>query len=460
MMRKVRGLRRLLPVSRSRRPATDDAGTGSLDDGTAGAADAADGIAMVGTDDIDHRTSRRSPRPSPAEIFQDWEAVREQYANRARNRAMKAEDRWHRLRLDLARRRRQQVTVLSLTGYGTQRWIRVFSRVVMAPDEQFEDGRRVAKVIADGVRGWRNFISAPVPFAEIRVTVGDEQFDVVADRGGIVDAVLTIGADNRLQPGWHPITLQAPRGDTATADVHVIGEDTRTGVICDIDDTVVVTKLPRPMLAAWNSFVLDEHARTPTPGIAVMMERLLSQWPGSPVIYISTGAWNVAQTLTRFLTRNLYPHGPLLLTDWGPTQDRWFRSGKLHKEEQMERLAHDFPEITWVLIGDDGQYDPTIYADFARRHPQNVAAVIIRELTYSEAVLAGGRAEEPEGQRLLQSADRAGASSIQDVGEHRIPWIYGPDGKDIVAKLKAAGLIGRDAAGSESGADEPDGHAA
>jgi len=40
--------------------------------------------------------------------------------------------------------------------------------------------------------------------------------------------------------------------------------------------------------------------------------------PNAPVFYLSTGAWNVAPALTRFLSRNLYPPGPLLLTDWGP----------------------------------------------------------------------------------------------------------------------------------------------
>ena len=27
----------------------------------------------------------------------------------------------------------------------------------------------------------------------------------------------------------------------------------------------------------------------------------------------------------------MYPDGALLLTDWGPTKDRWFRSGQEHK---------------------------------------------------------------------------------------------------------------------------------
>ncbi|GAA1818228.1 App1 family protein [Nesterenkonia flava] len=366
--------------------------------------------------------------PEPSEVAQDLAALREHYTDPRRNRAMVVEDRWHQFRLNLARRRRQHVTMLSLTGYGTRRWIRVFSRVVMAPDSHFVNGRRVAKVIADGVRGWRNFISAPVPFATVTITVGDHEFEAAADRGGIVDSVVHLPDGAELSPGWHHVSLQAPGADPISAEVHIIGDEVTTGVICDIDDTVVVTKLPRPMLAAWNSFVLDEHARTPTPGMAVMMERLLDRWQGAPVLYLSTGAWNVAQTLTRFLTRNLYPHGPLLLTDWGPTEDRWFRSGRQHKVEQLNRLAQDFPNIRWILIGDDGQHDPQIYADFARRHPQNVRAVIIRELTYSEAVLAGGRAEAPEG-RAQQSRGVT------------IPWIYGPDGKDIAAQLADHGLL-------------------
>lgn len=386
----------------------------------------------------------------PTHVAQDWEALRHHYSDRARNRAMKAEDRWHQLRLNLARRRRQHVTVLSLTGYGTQTWVRVFSRIVMAPDSHFENGRRVGKVIADGVRGWRNFISAPVPFAEVSLTVAGHTFEVTADRGGIIDAVADLRTvDGRLEPGWQEVTLTAEGADPTTAEVHIIDESARVGVVCDIDDTVVVTKLPRPFLAAWNSFVLDEHARTPTPGMAVMMERLLNRWrtqsgQEAPVVYISTGAWNVAQTLTRFLTRNLYPSGPLLLTDWGPTEDRWFRSGQQHKEQQLERLARDFPQIRWVLIGDDGQHDPQIYADFARRHPEKVKAVIIRELTYSEAVLAGGRAEDPVGEDMLHGAedDDEHAHGYQQVRGHRIPWIYGPDGKAISAQLRGQGLLG------------------
>ncbi|WP_350271557.1 App1 family protein [Frondihabitans sucicola] len=181
---------------------------------------------------------------------------------------------------------------------------------------------------------------------------------------------------------------------------------------------------PRPLLAAWNTFVLDEHARRPVPGMAVLYERLRATHLGCPVIYVSTGAWNVAPTLSRFLTRNFYPPGPLLLTDWGPTHDRWFRSGRLHKEQSLGRIAAEFPQLKWLLVGDDGQHDEELYGDFLRNHPDNVAAVAIRQLSSSEAVFAGGRSRGEEHERTT-----------------RVPWLYAPDGAGLWDQLVAKGLV-------------------
>ena len=159
-------------------------------------------------------------------------------------------------------------------------------------------------------------------------------------------------------------------GEPVETRVFVVGPDVRFGVVSDIDDTVMVTALPRPLLAAWNSFVVDEHARQPVPGMAVLMERIVRENPGAPVIYLSTGAWNIAPTLIRFLRRHLFPPGSILLTDWGPTHDRWFRSGRAHKLSNLRRLAAEFPEVKWLLIGDDGQHDEEIYTTFTSEQPE------------------------------------------------------------------------------------------
>ncbi len=303
-------------------------------------------------------------------------------------------------------------TVLPYTGYGGTGWSRILARVVL---------RRRGDVVerVRSVRGWRSFTSIPV--GDIAVVIETDTATVTArtDRGGVLDA----SVDLRLPPGWNRIRLRIGDDDAVEMPVFVVDEAVGFGLVSDIDDTVMVTALPRPFLAAWNTFVLDEHARAPVPGMAVLYERITRSHPGAPVVYLSTGAWNVAPTLTRFLHRNLYPRGPLLLTDWGPTHTRWFRSGQEHKRLNLRRLAAEFPTMSWLLVGDDGQHDEQLYGDFAREQPDRVAAIAIRQLTTSEAVLAGGR------------------SSTGDSAPREVPWIYAPDGAGLSSQLRDLGLL-------------------
>ncbi|MFZ7087788.1 App1 family protein [Curtobacterium sp. RRHDQ10] len=324
------------------------------------------------------------------------------------HRAARIEDAVQAFRERRARARGLVPTVIPYTGYGAPGWARVLCRVLLT--------RRglVSDVSYEGVRGWRTFTSVAVDDVDVQITAGGTTHTVQADRGGVVDTIVPID----LEPGWQTITLSAGGSRPVDAPVFVVHPDTRFGLLSDIDDTVMVTNLPRPFLAAWNSFVHTEHARRPVPGMSVLYERILEQHPGSPVVYLSTGAWNVAPTLERFLTRNMYPAGTMLLTDWGPTHDRFFRSGQLHKQLNLERLARDFPNVQWLLVGDDGQHDEGLYGEFAAQHPDNVAGVAIRQLSTSEAVLAGGRSRAQERSRTSAT-----------------PWVYAPDGAGLWDEL-------------------------
>ncbi len=304
--------------------------------------------------------------------------------------------------------------MIPYSGYGGGGFARVLCRVLLArPDS--------ARPTPTTIRGWRSFVSIPVADSLVTITAGGRAFEVHADRGGVVDVDLVVD----LEPGVRTITLQADGSAPVTARIFVVDPDARIGIVSDIDDTVMVTALPRPFLAAWNTFVLDEHARRPVPGMAVLLERLAREHGGSPVIYLSTGAWNVAPTLDRFMSRHLYPSGTMLLTDWGPTHDRLFRSGQQHKRESLARLAREFPRIRWVLIGDDGQHDEAIYREFEAAHPGNVAAVAIRQLSTPEAVLAGGRSHQDD------EPTPPGAA----------PWVWAPDGAGLAEQLARVGLL-------------------
>jgi phosphatidate phosphatase APP1 len=331
------------------------------------------------------------------------------------HRAADLEDAIHEIVEKRVRERGWRPIFVPYTGYGAPGWVRVMARVVLSR----RDPRKPQGLTA--VRGWRNFATLPVKDALAALHAGGASQSVRTDRGGYIDTV--IAAD--LAPGWQQVTFTADDMAPAEAAVRIVDPGVGFGIVSDIDDTVMVTALPRPLLAAWNTFVLDEYARSPVPGMAVLYERLVRAHPGSPVFYLSTGAWNVAPTLTRFLSRHLYPPGPLLLTDWGPTADRWFRSGQAHKRATLRRLAQEFPHMSWLLIGDDGQHDQEIYGEFAANYPDRVAAVAIRHLSPTQAVLAHGLpvpagsppSEATAGPRWLSAPDGSGlARLLADVG--------------------------------------------
>ncbi|WP_433791268.1 App1 family protein [Actinoplanes sp. CA-252034] len=332
------------------------------------------------------------------------------------HRAALIEDAVHEIVERRLRGRGWKPYITAYTGYGAPGWARVMGRVLLARPGMVRKRR-------EKVRGWRSFTTTPVSSALVRIELGGTITEARTDRSGYLDVIVK----GDLDPGWGCARLSTEGTVPVDAPIRVIDPAVKFGVISDIDDTVMVTTLPRPLLAAWNTFVLDEHARTAVPGMAVLYERLVHANPGTPVVYLSTGAWNVAPTLTRFLSRHLYPAGPILLTDWGPTPDRWFRSGQEHKRKSLQRLAEEFPDVRWLLIGDDGQHDQEIYSEFAREHPENVAAVAIRRLSPAQAVLAGAIPGPSEAAEVVPSGGKT--------------WFSAPDGAGLWSLLRDTDLV-------------------
>lgn len=423
--------------------------------------------------------------------------------------------------------------IVGFGGHGSTRRARILGRVIM---ERTADQR---SWLAER-RGWRQFFDAQVPRQPVLVTVGRQRRITFADRGGYID--LTVEGHG-LTPGWHDAWIQVlHEGDLHTLGIgegeslttqdalrlsgqtghgsqriragkpvcvslRIAGDNEKFGVVSDIDDTVMVTMLPRLLTAARHSFVDRVSSREAVPGMAGFLTCLAdmahrqasadSQAPQAsaestvpqasthtqaphpqakdkqtpqtsthtqathpqtkgkqtpvtsldstvpqasadpqapqtsadsqqealhaPLIYLSTGAWNVVPALRDFLGRLNYPRGGFLMTDFGPSNTGWFRSGFEHKRRELRRLARMFPSMKWYLVGDDGQRDPEIYAEFAREHPENVAGIAIRSLSEIEQFMSHGTFEclYPDALRTVPSSIPVWFGSDGDaLGEH------------------------------------------
>ncbi len=338
-----------------------------------------------------------------------------------RHFAARVDDVFNAVRNRLFRRRGWLPRIVPYTGYGSTRRVRVLARVLLAPppDGPPPDAETTA-VRQRATRGWRRFLTTPIPATAVEVDAGGRTHHLVTDRRGYLDAPI----DAELAPGWHDLPIRVRHGRPSELRVRVVGDEPTPGIVSDIDDTAMITHLPRPLLAAWNTLVLRESARVAVRGMAELYGAVLAEHPGAPVLYLSTGAWNVAPTLTRFLARNGFPDGPLLLTDWGPTNSGWVRSGRQHKENSLRRLAHDLPNVRWLLVGDDGQHDPEIYDDFAAERPDRVTAIAIRRLTATQQALT-----------TTPTVSRAPTAAV--------PIVAARDGFGLAAQLRAAGLLPR-----------------
>lgn len=291
-------------------------------------------------------------------------------------------------------------------GFGDTTKLRVLARVMMhRPGEAKEKAER----------GFRQFFTIQVSNHPVTIHAGQRTVETVTNEGGYVDIPVT---DHGLEPGWQTVTVTAKDAEPVEAEVLIVEPGADVGLVSDIDDTIMVTMLPRAMIAAYNSWYLRTNARKAVPGMNKFYAHLRAAHPNMPVFYLSTGAWNTFDALKQFITDHQLPKGPMLLTDWGPTQTGMFRSGKEHKRVQLRNLFIDFPNMKWILVGDDGQHDPFIYGDAASEHPERVNSIGIRELTPGEHVLAHGTATP-----LTTNTERG-----------TVPLVRGADGHELLAK--------------------------
>jgi phosphatidate phosphatase APP1 len=302
------------------------------------------------------------------------------------------------------RRRGWTPAVLAHPGYGSGGRVRVLGRVLLAPAGAHPEERRA-------LPGWQRFLTLEAPHAEVTVAVAGVVRTVRSDDDGLVDATLDVPAERLRDLGQVPAVLSAGTR-SATAPVHLSSPGAARGVVCDIDDTVLVTGIATPLLAAWRTFVQPMATRQAVPGMAALLRELTSAAPHVPVVYLSNGPWNLAGPLAGFLERAGFPPGALLLTDWGPRPTRWFRDGRAHKRSSLHRLADDLPGVRWTLVGDTSEHDPALYRAFVAERPDAVGAVVLRD------------AASPE-------------SRVEWLGP--VPVVYGPDGTSLAAALPASG---------------------
>lgn len=302
---------------------------------------------------------------------------------------------WSRISTQVVRQWDWYPRVEPYVGYGTGDYSRLICRTVYAP-KHAQSGELI--------RGIRGMLAIPAPRTHVQASIDDmplntvqigvsEVYDkvdrtrdlgseyAISDSAGYLDLV----AEHRLVPGIHRVSYSVANRKPVSANLYTIPASAKVGIISDVDDTIMITQAPVPWKAAYNLLFLDPKKKASVPGMSVLFTRIADLFPGAPFFYLSTSPWNVESSIRNFITDHGFPEGPLLLRDLDPRPKTFVPTGPQHKLEFAEQLMADFPDMKFILVGDDGQKDPTTYATIARRYPGRVLAIVIRELSPRES---------------------------------------------------------------------------
>ncbi len=160
------------------------------------------------------------------------------------------------------------------------------------------------------------------------------------------------------------------------------------GVISDIDDTVIQSRVSSFLLAARTVMLGNARTRLPFPGVAAFYQALRAGATGNecnPIFYVSSSPWNIHDVITEFMDLQKIPRGPVLLRDWDITMGMLSSSRHLdHKGAAIRTIMNTYPSLPFILIGDTSQHDPEIYKQIVSEFPGRIRAVYIRDVTRNE----------------------------------------------------------------------------
>lgn len=337
--------------------------------------------------------------------------------------------------------------IVSYRGYSNGQKAHIYGRVA---------ARSAASASTDTDSALRNLLNTyhraetdPLAFARVSITHGGDgashlmQADDEGFFGGTIAAVLPASGDDE----WHDyevalLSIGASDADriTGKGETLVPAASARFGIISDIDDTVIQSRVSNFLLAARTVILGNARTRLPFAGVAAFYEALRNGVSGAernPIFYVSSSPWNIHDVISEFMELQNIPRGPVLLRDWdirpgALSSDRHYE----HKGVAIRNIMQCYPDMQFILIGDTSQHDPEIYRQVVAEFPNRIKAIYIRDVVRNAKRSASVKRLADEiletGSSLIVSEDTLGAAkhavtagwinkdSLSKIGEEKL----------------------------------------
>lgn len=287
----------------------------------------------------------------------------------------------------------KSMLIIPFEGFGNEKEILLVGRVI-------RDNRVGASHPEDSV--WQNiskmrrrFMSVVIPKVKLKAEFQGEEYFTKTDEEGYFEFIIQPTKFLQFSSRWQQIELtlmdQVIRNQgeiRSCGDVFLPVGNIDYGIISDVDDTIIPTGAMRMTEMLKTTFAKNAHTRVPFPGVSAFYKALQKGVDGiesNPFFYVSSSPWNLYDFLHELLQIHHIPKGPLMLRDIGLSRTELISgSHSEHKLEQIRHILSTYSQLPFILIGDSGQEDPTIYLQVVREFPGRIMMIFIRDVHSSQ----------------------------------------------------------------------------
>jgi len=298
-----------------------------------------------------------------------------------------------RIKLLFGKYKADKIHIMPYRSYGTSYRLYVKGRVLDNFPIEYLDKQSLWQTIKNAVK---QFDTYEIPGIKVQIDVSGMLFTTVTDAKGYFLFDVAVAQDMKTisdAEGWVYFNLNALNEQQATVTEVFQGEflipetEADFGVITDIDDTLLNTGVTS--FLKWkvliNSLFINTYKRIPLEGAPNLYRKLhlgVENKEKNPIFYLSNSPWNMYQYLKVFLDHNNFPKGAILLRSFSSIFQKVSGSEKPHKQKEIINILNTYPELNFILIGDSGEHDASIYTDIAMQYPNRILCIYLRSVNH------------------------------------------------------------------------------
>lgn len=161
----------------------------------------------------------------------------------------------------------------------------------------------------------------------------------------------------------------------------------KLGIISDIDDTFLISHTQNFFKKIYILLFKNVNDRKVFTDVVQHYQALSSAGRNNKeeenaFFYVSSSEWNLYRFIVKFTKIHNLPRAVILLKDIKRGITDFFMSGRGNHDHKFDKIKHVlefYPNLKYVLLGDDSQHDPILYERICKIFPVTVKAVYIRQ---------------------------------------------------------------------------------